>query len=180
MFVELVRAGLRLSVNTVAKVMAGLGLAGRTVRRRRGLTRQSRRPAAPDFVKRDFTADEPDQVWVGDMTEIVTGEGRIYLATVIDLFSSRLLGYTMGAHHEADLVVAALVGSCFDNAVSEAFNSVLKVEYVHRKAFTTRADARVRITDFYNTRRLHSVCGFKSPIDYEREYWAGPTAGLAA
>ncbi|HEY9437327.1 MAG TPA: IS3 family transposase [Streptomyces sp.] len=71
-FVELVRAGWRLSVNTVAKVMADLGLAGRTVRRRRGLTRQGRRPAAPDFVKRDFTAQEPDLVWVGDMTEIVT------------------------------------------------------------------------------------------------------------
>ena len=52
--------------------MADLGLAGRTVRRRRGLTRQGRRPAAPDFVKRDFTAQEPDLVWVGDMTEIVT------------------------------------------------------------------------------------------------------------
>ncbi|GGN20575.1 hypothetical protein GCM10011578_051250 [Streptomyces fuscichromogenes] len=48
------------------------------------------------------------------------------------------------------------VGSCFDNAVSEAFNSVLKVEYVHRHTFATRAAARIRIatwiTDFYNTR----------------------------
>jgi putative transposase len=53
------------------------------------------------------------------------------------------------------------VGSCFDNAVSEAFNRVLKVEYVHRHMFRTRAEARIRIatwiTDFYNTRRLHSV-----------------------
>ncbi|MFB6784685.1 hypothetical protein ACFCX0_47430 [Streptomyces sp. NPDC056352] len=68
--------------------------------------------------------------------------------------------------------------------VSEAFNSVLKVEYVHRHTFRTRAGARIRIatriTGFYNTRRLHSVCDFKSPIDYEREYWAGLTVGLAA
>lgn len=64
------------------------------------------------------------------------------------------------------------VGSCFDNAVSEAFHSVLKVEYVHRHAFATRTEARIRIAawinDFYNTRRLHSVCNFESPIDYER------------
>ncbi|MER5490626.1 DDE-type integrase/transposase/recombinase [Streptomyces sp. NPDC002490] len=66
------------------------------------------RPAAPDFVKRVFTAEEPDLVWAGDMTEIVTEEGRLYLATVIDLFSRRLLGYPMGARHDADLVVAAL------------------------------------------------------------------------
>lgn len=143
------------------------------------------------------------------------------------MFSRRLLGYAMGAHHDADLVVAALnmaaatrggdvrgvifhsdrgseytsrkfaracrklgvtqsmgrVGSCFDNAVSEAFNSVLKVEYIHRHTFRARTEARIRIatwiTDFYNTRR-HSVCGFKSPIDYENEYWAGLTVGLAA
>ncbi|MEN8652547.1 integrase core domain-containing protein [Streptomyces sp. 21So2-11] len=68
--------------------------------------------------------------------------------------------------------------------MSEAFNSVLKVEYVYRHTFTTRAEARIRIatwiTDFYNTRRLHSVCDYKSPIDYKREYRAGLSVGLAA
>lgn len=44
----------------------------------------------------------------GDMTEIVTEEGKLYLATAIDLFSRRLLGYAMAAHHDAELVVAAL------------------------------------------------------------------------
>ncbi|MGW0917334.1 integrase core domain-containing protein [Streptomyces sp. NPDC002784] len=76
------------------------------------------------------------------------------------------------------------VGSCFDNAVSEAFNSVLKVEYVPRRTFTTRTEARLRIstwiTGFYNTQRLHSVCGYQSPIDYERNHRANPTVELAA
>ncbi|MFJ8604962.1 IS3 family transposase [Streptomyces shenzhenensis] len=227
-WIRLVRRGWRVSVNTIAKIMAELGLAGRTVRRRRGLTRPGKRPAGPDFVRRHFTAEAPDLVWCGDMTEIGTGEGKLYLATVIDLFSRRLLGYAMGARHDADLVVAALhmaavtrggdvrgvifhtdrgseyasrkfrracrklgvtqsmgrVGSCFDNAVSEAFNSVLKVEYAHRRTFATHAEARIRIatwiTDFYNARRLHSVCGFKSPIDYEHDYWADLSKGLAA
>ncbi|WKX68590.1 IS3 family transposase [Streptomyces sp. XD-27] len=184
-FVELVRAEWRVSVNTVAQVMAELGLVARVVRRRRGLTRPGKRAAAPDRVRRDFTAPAPDLVWAGDMTEIATDEGRLYLATVIDLYSRRLLGYAIGAHHDADLVVAALrVGSCFDNAVSEAFNSVLRVEYVHRHHFSTRAEARIQIASwivgFYNSRRLHSMCGFKSPIDYEHEYLANPTMGLAA
>lgn len=107
-FILLVRKGWRISVNTVAKLMAELGLVARVVKRRRGLTRPGKRPAAPDFVKRDFTTEEPDLVWVGGMTEIVTEEGKLYLATVIDLFSRRLLGYAMGTHHDADLVVAAL------------------------------------------------------------------------
>jgi transposase InsO family protein len=151
------------------------------------------------------------------MTEIVTGEGKLYLATVIDLYSRRILGYAMGEHHDAGLVVAALnmaavtrggqvagmifhsdrgsgeytsaefaracawwrvrqsmgrVGSCFDNAVAEATFSTIKVEYVHRRQFRTRNEARIKIatwiTDFYNHRRRHSVCGGLSPIDYER------------
>ncbi|MFF8423460.1 IS3 family transposase [Streptomyces sp. NPDC015680] len=227
-WIRLLREGWRVSVNTVAKIMAELGLAGRKIRRRRGLTRPGKRAAAPDFVRRDFTADAPDQVWAGDMTEIVTGEGKLYLATVIDLFSRRLLGYAMGERHDAELVVASMnmaaatrggdvkgvlfhsdrgseyvsrrfkracrrlgvtqsmgrVGSCFDNAVSEAFNSVLKVEYVYRHTFATRAEARLRIaawiTGFYNTHRLHSVCGYHSPIDYEHDHRANSALGLAA
>lgn len=227
-WITLVRQGWRVSVNTVARLMAELGLAGRKIRGRRGLTRPGKRLAFPDFVRRDFTADAPDQVWAGDMTEIVTGEGKLFLATVIDLFSRRLLGYAMGERHDAELVVASLhmaaatrggdvrgvifhsdrgseyqsrrfrracrrlgvtqsmgrVGSCFDNAVSEAFNSVLKVEYVHRRTFATRTEARLRIaawiTGFYNTRRLHSVCGYRSPTDYERDHQADPTVELAA
>ncbi|MFJ2137122.1 DDE-type integrase/transposase/recombinase [Streptomyces sp. NPDC087845] len=75
------------------------------------------------------------------------------------------------------------VGSCFDNAVSEAFNSVLKVEYVHN-TFATRTETRLRIatwiTGFYNTHRLHSVYGYRSPIDYEHDHRANPALELAA
>jgi transposase InsO family protein len=76
------------------------------------------------------------------------------------------------------------VGSCFDNAVSEAFNSVLKDAYVHRHTFATRAEARLKIatwiTGFYNTHRLHSVCGYRSPIDYEHDHRADSVLELAA
>lgn len=196
--------------------MAEFGLAARIKRRRRGLTRPGKRPAAPDPIKRVFTAPAPDVACFGDMTEIRTDEGKLYLATVIDLYSRRILGYAMGAHHDAGLVVAAMnmaavtrggsvegvifhsdrgseytsadfvracarwkvrqsmgrVGSCFDNAVAEATFSTIKVEYVHRRTFRTRTEARLkiatRITEFYNRRRRHSVCDWRSPIDYER------------
>ncbi|MFJ4806743.1 DDE-type integrase/transposase/recombinase [Streptomyces murinus] len=48
-------------------------------------------------------APAPDVAWCGDMTEIVTDEGKLCLATVIDLHSRRLLGYAMDAHHDTEL-----------------------------------------------------------------------------
>jgi putative transposase len=105
---ELRAAGWVVSENTVAELMREQGLVARVVRRRRSLTRQGRRPAAADLVERNFTADAPDSVWVGDVTMIRTGDGPLYLATVLDLFSRRLLGYAMSAHHDADLTAASL------------------------------------------------------------------------
>ena len=63
------------------------------------------------------------------------------------------------------------VGCALDNSPAEAFNSTLKVEFVHRHRFATRAEAALRIvtwiTGFYNTTRRHSLCGGMSPVDYE-------------
>ena len=66
-------------------------------------------PKFADLVKRDFTAAEPNRKWVGDMTEIQTESGqKLYLATVIDLYSRRLLGAAMGLHPDAELACAAI------------------------------------------------------------------------
>lgn len=105
---DLHEQGWRVSVNTVAARMAELGLIARERRRPRSLTRAGKRPAAPDLVRRAFTAVAPDVLWCGDVTEIATGEGKLYLATVEDLFSRRILGYAMSAHHDAAVTVAAL------------------------------------------------------------------------
>jgi putative transposase len=107
-WLDLHEAGWRVSVNTVAAVMAEHGWAGRKPPRRRSLTRPGRRPAAPDLVGRRFNADRPDQLWCGDVTYIDTDEGWLYLATVLDLCSRRLLGYAMGDTHDAGLTEAAL------------------------------------------------------------------------
>jgi putative transposase len=168
--------GWRVSVNTVAKIMAGRGLVARPKPRRRSLTQPGRRPAANDHVQRQFNSVAPNLLWCGDLTEVVTDEGKIYMASVLDLFSRRCIGHAFSAHHDADLAHAALamavanrggdvegvifhsdrggeytaeayqaacsrlgiiqsmarVGSALDNAVSEAFHSTIKVEYIHR------------------------------------------------
>jgi len=59
-------------------------------------------------VRRAFTAVAPDLLWCGDVTQIDTDEGPLYLATVEDLFSRRMLGHAMNEHHDAALAVASL------------------------------------------------------------------------
>jgi putative transposase len=76
------------------------------------------------------------------------------------------------------------VGSALDNAVAEATNSTLKVEYVHRQHFRTRTEARIKIatwiTDWYNLRRRHSACDWLSPIDYENRHHSSSPQPQAA
>jgi transposase InsO family protein len=99
----------QVSVNTVADSMRRQGLAGRKVKRSRGLTRQDRTaPKFPDLLNRDFTAAAVNQRWVGDMTEIPTDEGKLYLASVIDLCSRRLLAAPTSEHPNAQLACDAI------------------------------------------------------------------------
>ena len=101
--------GWRVSENTVAAIMAELGLQARRKRRRRQTTRQGRgRWRAPDLIGRDFGADELNRKWYGDGTEIPTDEGKLYLDSVLDMRSRRIVGFALGEHHDADLSQAAL------------------------------------------------------------------------
>ncbi|PZG18025.1 hypothetical protein C1J01_16270 [Nonomuraea aridisoli] len=155
----------------------------------------------------------------------------LYLASVEDLFSRRLLGYAMSEHHDAALTVASLqmavatrggevdgvifhsdrgseytaapyqaecrkhgvvqsmgrVGCALDNGAAESLNSTLKVEFVHRHHFRTRAEARLKIAtwiaDFYNVKRRHSANDGLPPVTFERrmiEKWQASMALLRA
>jgi len=107
--VELRAQGMRCARKRVARLMRQAGLAGAQRRRYRGTTRQDRTAiAAPDLVQRDFTAFGPDQLWVADITYVPTGEGWLYLATVLDAWSRRIVGWAMGDTLRTELVVDAL------------------------------------------------------------------------
>jgi len=97
------------SQNTVAALMAELGLAARRKRRRKQTTRQGKgRWRAPDLIGRDFAADGLNRKWYGDGTEIVTDEGKLFLDSVLDMGSRRIVGFALGAHHDAALATRAL------------------------------------------------------------------------
>lgn len=109
MHAELRHRGVHASRKRVARLMRQAGLSG-LVRRRRGRT-TIQVPGvvpAPDLVRRDFRPAAPNQLWVADLTEVSTWEGKLYLAVVIDCFSRRCVGWAMADHMRAELVVEAL------------------------------------------------------------------------
>ncbi len=221
---DLREAGWRVSENTVAALMRELGLAARRKKKRKGTTRPARgRWRAPDLVKRDFDAQEINKKWYGDGTEIPTNEGRLYLASVLDMASRRVAGFAVGEHHDAQLAYGALAmavavrggqvpgvilhtdqgseytartvraacerlgirqsmgrpGSALDNAVIESWHSTLESGLRALEHFTTKAQARARITAWiedYNHHRRHSALGMMPPVQYEKKLQAGKAA----
>jgi len=107
---ELIEQGVRISRQRVARLMRLARIRG--ISRRRGFTvttrRDKRNSPANDLVKRQFRASGPNQLWVADMTYVPTWTGFLYLAVVIDVWSRRVVGWSMGERMTADLVLSAL------------------------------------------------------------------------
>jgi transposase InsO family protein len=76
--------------------------------KRRGLRRKAGPPVHDDLVQRQFTAQAPDQLWLTDITEHPTAEGKLYLCAIKDACSGRITGYSMDSRMKASLAVAAL------------------------------------------------------------------------
>ncbi|MEU8640277.1 IS3 family transposase [Amycolatopsis sp. NPDC048633] len=214
---ELHRRGHTVNHKRVERLMREQGLAGITRRKRRSLTRPAANPVAPvtDLIRRNFTAPEPGQRFVGDITCLPTFEGWLYLATVIDLHTREVVGHAMADHMRTDLVCDAIdlatarglidddavfhsdrgvqytsgqfraalaekkirpsmgrVGSCYDNAVAEAFFATLKSE-IGTTIWRTRAQARHDVfvyLRYFNHDRLHSTVGQNTPAETRINY----------
>lgn len=104
---ELERHGHRVSENRVHRLCRDHQIWSNTVKRR-GHGRRPGPPVHDDLVARDFTADGPNQRWVGDITEHRTSEGKLYLCTFKDLWSNRIVGYSIADRMTAALAVAAI------------------------------------------------------------------------
>lgn len=76
--------------------------------KRRGLSRKAGPPVHDDLVDREFTAPATNQVWLTDITEHPTGEGKLYLCAIKDVCSNRIVGYSIGDRMTAELAVSAL------------------------------------------------------------------------
>jgi putative transposase len=167
-------------------------------------------------LARQFDVAAPDKAWVTDITYIRTQEGFAYLAVVIDLYSRRVVGWSMQSRQTTDLVLQALLmavwrrkpqgrvlihsdqgsqftsmdwasflkahnpehsmsrrGNCHDNAVVASFFNLLKREYIRRRTYRSRDEARQDVFDyiemFYNLIRKHVRNGMLSPVEFERQ-----------
>jgi len=211
---------INVSLYRVRKLMHELGLKPKARHKFKVTTRQSKRPhyVAPNKLKRHFTTSKPNEAWVTDITYVPTQEGWLYVATVLDLFSRKVVGLAMSQRLKTDLVLRATLqaikhrkptpglilhsdrgcqytskayaklaqahgillsmsgtGNCFDNAVAESFFHTLKIALVHNQTFYTRNQATRTIFEyiecFYNRKRMHSSIGYKSPNQFEQEYY---------
>jgi len=107
---ELRAEGHAVSRKRVARLMRRHGIRARAPRRYRVCTTDSKHslPVAENLLDQNFVAERPDQVWLADITYIATGEGWLYLAVVLDLFTRKVVGWAMRDHMRAELTIAAL------------------------------------------------------------------------
>jgi len=105
----LVAKGFQVGRQRVVRLMKKLGIFARRKRKFKATTDSEHDlPVAQNVLARDFTTTEPDRAWVADMTYIWTTEGWLYLAVIIDLFSRRVVGWSMAEHMRTELVLTAL------------------------------------------------------------------------
>jgi putative transposase len=102
--------GVSVGKKRVARIMRALGIFGASGRRRgpRTTLRDPVRVSAPDRIRREFDRSEPDRLWVCDIKYVQTGQGFLFLAAVQDVFSRRIVGWSMRDDLRAELVLDAL------------------------------------------------------------------------
>ncbi len=171
---DLLADGLSCGLHRIERLMRLQALKARP-RRRRLPPDLGERPAgavAPNVLDRAFEAAAPNRKWIADFTYVWTAEGWLYVAAVIDLFSRRVVGWSMSA-----ACSMSRSGNVWDNAAMESFFSSLKTERTGNKTYRTRDQAKADVFDyierFYNSKRRHSTIGYLSPMEFERR------AGLA-
>jgi len=108
--IELKDQGRGASRGRIERLMRNQGIRAITARPRRVWTTDSRHdlPIAPNLLERNFTADAPNRIWLADITYVETDEGWLYLATLLDLYSRKIVGWAMADHLRADLPLTAL------------------------------------------------------------------------
>jgi transposase InsO family protein len=141
---DLADAGIECSPELVRQIMRSESLIACQPRPFRVTTEADAEAAAgmPDLVKRDFTADRPGVKFVGDITYVHTWQGFIYLATVIDCYSKKVVGWSIADHMRTELVETAL-----KNAAATSVIEPLAIFHSDRGSVYTSADYRTLIKD---------------------------------
>jgi len=138
MLKELRNRGFVVNHKMVEALMAENGIAAKTKKKFKATTNSNHSlPIAKNLLKRKFRKKKPNQVWVGDITYIATDEGWLYLATCIDLFSRKVVGWKMSSRINSDLVVDA-----FNRAIYQGKRQPPRIMHTDRGSQYASADFR--------------------------------------
>jgi putative transposase len=182
-WLELRRQGVQVGRKRVERIMREHGLQGAFLRKgwKGGSTKQNpRHTAAPDLVDRDFTATEPNRLWVADLTRIMTGEGVLWLASIRDAFSNKVVGWATAARADTELVLSALSYALRSRSVQDGqliHHSDKGCQYTALRFTQRLADAGVApstgsVGDSYDNALAENLW---STIKTELIYWPGNT-----
>ena len=153
----------------VERLMRLNGIEGRHLRRRKRTTVPDRlAPPAPDLVRRDFSARHLDEKWCGDITYVQVGGSWLYLACVLDIYSRRVLGYSMAAHMRTELVTDAL-----KMAVATRGGSVDGVIFHADRGAQYTAAAFAQVCDYFGIRRSMGRVGSSYDNALAESFWQG-------
>jgi putative transposase len=185
---DLAEAGHRVSRKRVARLMARDHLAG--VHRRRFVRTTIRDADAepfPDLVNRDFTAPGPDRLWVADITALPTRAGPCYLASVVDAFSRRVVGWSMATHMRAELVTGALDAAIVHRRPgtdlvhhSDHGSQYTSIAFGRRLRESGIAASMGSVGDCYDNAMAESFFATLETELIDRSVWANPAEARAA
>jgi transposase InsO family protein len=118
--VELAESGDKVDLKTIFNSMKRQGLKAKAARKFKTTTDSNHQlPVAPNLLEQDFSSDAPNQKWVGDITYLLTNEGWLYLAVIIDLYSRAVIGWSMNERMTAELTCDALKMALFRRGFPE-------------------------------------------------------------
>jgi putative transposase len=175
------RAGHDIGRDQVARLMGELDIHGaRRGRRVRTTRTDSSAVRHPDLVDRDFTASEPNQLWVTDLTYVPTWSGVAYVCVIVDAFSRMIVGWRVATHMRTDMVLDALDmacwqrGTCLEGLVahSDAGSQFTSIRYGERLAELGAVPSIGSVGDSFDNALAETVVGL-----YKTELIRGPTHG---
>jgi putative transposase len=175
------RAGYYVGRDQVARLMRELGIRGVRRGRRVITTRRDDKAArAPDLVKRNFSADRPNALWVTDLTYVATWAGVAYVCFIVDAFSRTIVGWRVAAHMRTDMVLDALEmarwarGTRLEGLVahSDAGSQYTSIRYGERLAELGALPSIGTVGDSFDNALAESVNGL-----YKSELIRGPDQG---
>jgi putative transposase len=161
--------------------MRQIGIRGVTRERTvRTTVRDDRAPRAPDLVKRDFTADRPNRLWLTDITYVATWSGFAYVCFITDAYSRMIVGWRVASHMRTDMVLDALSMASWSRgarleglvAHSDAGSQFTSVRYGERLAELGAVPSVGSVADSYDNALAETVNGY-----YKSELIRGPSQG---